>query len=318
MDASKRQSIAGMSLGGGRKENFYFCLMEYFADRDRWFLTTLKDVKDESSLDHDDTIMAWVDNYSIKQLVVDFPLTQPTCDSCDLECPGSNACHHPVVKKVREQMDELLLEDQDRLSANPKRYEQERVEDDKVHHSRSVMDKETHHHILSKSFKRKLKKGFIPYWNRPLDFWIWKHFYDQILNTFKVSYDSFGNVSVMLMKRFKYLMRHLPQELEMYESNTYITLLELHRFNILSKKQLLELQDITLGPMARLNIVQAIEKKCKIFIYENDLEIIVKNPKAFDSFILSVAGQSLVNRNTMEIPTFGEKRPTRFIVPQFS
>jgi hypothetical protein len=317
MERINRQSIAGMSLGGGRKENFYFCLLEYFAEKDRWFLTTLKDVKDEDSLDHDDAIMAWVANYQLKQLVVDFPLTQPTCDSCDLLCPGTNECHHPVVKSVREQMQELLLEDQKRLELNPKRYEQQRVEDSMVHYSKSVLEKETHAHILSKSFKRKLKKGFIPYWNRPIDFWIWRNFYDQILKTFKVSYDSFGNVSVMLMKRFRYLLRHLPQELEMYESNTYITLLELYRCGVLSKKLLLDLQDLTMGPMARLNIVQAIEKKCKIFIYDNDLDVIVKNPKAFDSFVLATSGQSLVHKTNLEIPSFGEKNPPRFIVPRF-
>lgn len=317
MNAQSKQSIAGMGLGGGRKENFYFCLLEYFPEEKRWFLTTLKDVKDEDSLDHDDAIMSWVENSQLKQLVIDFPLTQPTCDSCDLSCPGTNNCHHPVVLKVREQIDELLLEDQKQLEDNPKRYEQQRIEDSMVHYSKSVLEKETHQHILSKPFKRKLKKGFIPYWNRPIDFWIWKNFYDQILQTFKVSYDSFGTTSVMLMKRFKYLLRHLPNELEMYESNVYITLLELYRFDVLTKKQLLELQDITLGPMARLNIIQSIEKKCNIFIYDKDLEIIVKNPKAFDSFILAIAGQSLVLKNNRAIPSFGEKNPPRFIVPSF-
>lgn len=316
IDPSK-QSIAGMGLGGGRKENFYFCLLEYFPDRKRWFLTTLKDVKDEESLDHDDAIMSWVDNYQLKQLVVDFPLTQPTCDSCDLSCPGTNNCHHPVVTNVRAQIDEIIQQDQKLINANPKQYEQLRIEDSMVHYSKSVLEKETHEHILSKSFKRKLKKGFIPYWNRPIDFWIWKNFYDQILTTFKVSYDSFGSSSVMLFKRFKYLLRHLPQDLEMYESNTYITLLELYRYKVLTKKQLIELQDLTLGPMARLNIVQAIEKKCNIFIYDNDLEVIVKNPKAFDSFILAVAGQSLVLKTNRDIPSFGEKNSPRFIVPVF-
>ena len=37
---------AGMSLGGGKRENFFFRLLEHFPKEDRWFLTSLKQVKD--------------------------------------------------------------------------------------------------------------------------------------------------------------------------------------------------------------------------------------------------------------------------------
>jgi hypothetical protein len=317
MDQNQSKSIAGMSLGGGRKENFFFCLLEFYQDKDRWFLTSLKQVKDEQKLDRDSAITGWVENYSLKQLIVDFPLTKPPCESCDLNCPGTQSCHHPVVKTVRDKIDALVEEDYKLSTENPKRYEQQRNFDDEIHFSKSVLDKETHDHILSKSFKRRLKKGFVPYWNRPVDFWVWKNYYDQILKTFNISYDSYGSVSIMLLNRFNYLLRHLPTDLSLYESNSCIILLELYRAGVITNKHLIELDDINIAPLARIQVAKEIEKNLNLFIYEKDLELIAKNPKAFDSFLLAVGGKRLIEKSIKEIPDFGEKNPPKFIVPEF-
>jgi hypothetical protein len=315
LSTESQNAIAGMSLGGGRKDNFYFSLLQYFPEKKRWFLTKLSQVKDEGAKDGDIAIRSWTKDVDLKHLVVDFPLTSPTCETCRLDCPGTDNCHHPTVLEVRSQMKNLLEEDQNLINQNPKRYEQERNEDDMIVHSSTVFDKETSHHILSKSFKRKLKKGYLPYWNRPIDFWIWRNYYDQILNTFNVSYDSFGTSSVMLIKRFNYLKRHLPQNLGIFEGNTLITLIELYRANLISKKNLQELQDISLGTLARLDVVRSIEKHLNVFIYEKDMEEIVKNPKAFDSFLLSVCGVSLIQKNNRKIPSFNELESPDFIIP---
>lgn len=317
MLSEKTNLIAGLSLGGGRKENFFFCLLEYYKEEERWFLTSLNPVKEESHLTQDEAIMDWVKSSSLKQLIVDFPLSKPPCETCDLICPGIENCHHPVVTDVKEVMSTFLKEDEKRIQENPKRYEQERVEQELVHYGRSVLSKDTAEHILSKSFKRKLKKGFIPYWNRPIDVWIWINYYDQMLQTFNSSYDSFGNVSVMLLHKFHYLLRHLPRELQIYESNVQIILLELYRAKIISKKLMLELYDHNVSTLARVRVAKNIEKKCNLFIYEKDLELISKNPKAFDSFILAVAGKSLILESVKKIPDFGIKDQSRFVVPVF-
>ena len=123
----KSDSIAGMSIGGGKKENFFFCLLEYFEDEKRWFLTSLKQVKEESNLTKDEVITSWVQRSALKQLIVDFPLSKPPCETCDLKCPGEPSCHHPVVVEVRSQIKELLKEDRQLEKTNPKRYEQERA-----------------------------------------------------------------------------------------------------------------------------------------------------------------------------------------------
>jgi hypothetical protein len=318
MLTERSNSIAGMSLGGGKKENFFFCLLEFYQNEDRWFLTSLNQVKEESKLTQDEAIMTWVESSGLKQLIVDFPLTKPPCETCDLVCPGVKNCHHPVVKTIQSKIDELMSVDQDFIVSNPKKYEQERVEDSMVHYTKSILDKETDDHILSKSFKRKLKKGFVPYWNRPIDFWIWRNYYDQMLKMFNISYDSFGNVSIMLMHKFHYLLRHLPRELQIFESNVQIALLELMREKIISKKNLLELQDMNVSTLARVQVAKQIEKKLNIFIYQKDLEIISKNPKAFDSFILAIVGKNLIMEQTKKIPDFGVKDNSKFVIPKFS
>lgn len=312
---SSNSTIAGMSLGGGKKENFFFCLIEFFEQDNRWFLTSLNQVKDESNLTNDEVITTWVEGTDIKKLVVDFPLTRPPCETCQLVCPGTEFCHNDIVKGVRGEISNLLNEDQERIEGNPKRYEQERVEDSKVQYSKDVLAKKTTDHILSKSFKRKLKKGFIPYWNRPVDFWIWKNYYDQMLNLFQISFDSFGNVSVMLVHKFNYLLRHLPTDLKILESDTKICLIELLRAGVITKKNLLDLGNMELAALARIQIARSIEKHLNVFIYEKDLEMLSKHPKAFDSFLLAIIGRNNILGKLKEIP---KKFGSSFIVPDFA
>lgn len=307
-----------MSLGGGRKENFFFSLLEYYPEKKRWFLKSLLQVKDEEIRDRDEIITSWIDDYEIKKLVVDFPLSRPPCEaSCLPHCPGARACPRPEVVKVREEMNKLLEEDAHFQQSNPKKYEQERLAALEIDYSKNLLKKNTDEHMLSRSFKRKLRKGFTPYWHRPIDFWVWKNYYDQLLEVFKISYESFGNVSYMLLARLQYLVRHLPKDLDMYESNIHICLLELYRARIISKSLLFQLFDLDLATSAREQIVLEIEEHMQIFIYENDLQTIIKNSQAFESFILSVVGQRMLMNGLREIPRWCNSDGENFIVPTF-
>jgi hypothetical protein len=312
------KNVAGMSLGGGRRENFFFSLLEYYPDKKRWFLKSLHQVKDEEIRDRDEIITSWVETYGLKQLVVDFPLSRPPCEeSCLSNCKSSKECPRSSVIAVRNEMEKLLNEDAKFHQSNPKKYEQERVSSLEVDYSKNLMKKNTDEHMLSRSFKRKLRKGFTPYWHRPIDFWVWKNYYDQLLEVFKISYESFGNVSVMLLARLNYLLRHLPKDLTMYESNTNICLIELYRARVVSKSLLLQLFDLDLASSAREQIVRNIERHMEIFIYDNDLETIIKNTQAFESFLLSVVGQKMLMNGLREIPIWGNSDGGNFIVPSF-
>ncbi len=311
------KNIGSLSMKGGRNDNFYFCLIEYYPESERWFLKSLLPVKDEEANDSDEAIRDWIHNFGVKQLVVDFPLSKAACNECELECPGAAHCPKPNVMGVREKIHVLLEEDSKLISSNPKKYEQERNKADEIVYNRDVFEKETAHHLLSRSFKRRLKKGFLPYWNRTLDFWIWKYYYDQLLDTFNTSFDSFGNISLMILSRFSYIKRHFPKQMELFEANEQVILIELLRSKIVMKKDLDMLSDIDLGLEARLDTIKKIENKLNIFIYNHDLDILVKNPRAFDSFLLALAGQNVLQKKNRELPEWTEPKQTKFIVPNF-
>ncbi len=311
------KNVGSLSMKGGRNDNFYFCLIEYYSDSGRWFLKSLLPVKDEDAMDNDEAIRAWILNFDVKKLVVDFPLSKPACEMCVIECPGAMSCPEESIKAVKEKIKALLNEDQKLINENPKKYEQERNKADEVVYNRDIFSKETSHHMLSRSFKRKLKKGFLPYWNRTLDFWVWKYYYDQILETFNTSFDSFGNVSLMILSRFSYIRRHFPKTLELFEANEQIILIELLRARIIAKKDIGLLSDIELGIEARMDLIKKIESKLDIFIYNHDLEILVKNPRAFDSFLLALAGQNVLQKKNRELPDWTRPKETKFIIPNF-
>ncbi len=311
------KNIAGMSMKGGRKDNFYFCLLEFYPESKRWFLKSLLQVHDEEGRDGDDAVREWIEDFQLRRLVVDFPLSSPACHTCQLDCPGVSACPRPEVYPVRERIYRLLQEDREILEIHPKSYERARNADDEIDPQRDVLDKEAHEHMLSRPFKRRLKKGFLPYWNRSLDFWIWRHYYDQLLDIFNASYDSFGNTSLMLISRFSYLRRHFPRDLELFEANASVVLIELLRAKILKRKDIELLNDIEQGIEARLDIIKKIEKELSIFIYDRDLEILVKQPRAFESFLMAVAGQNIQDSKNRKLPEWTQPEETKFIAPCF-
>lgn len=314
----EKQSVVGLSMRGGRKDQFFFCLLEYFPDKKRWFLSSLLQVKDTEEQDGDDAIRSWIDDYQLKNLVLDFPLSQPACHSCTLECPGINLCDDENVKQVRHYMDLLLKEDEKIHVENPKDYEFARNVQDTFDFHRDITHRQPTDHLLSRSFKRRLKKGYLPYWNRGIDFYIWSNYYDQLLEFFNISFDSFGNTSLMVEHRMTYLKRHFPKDLALFEAHTQVVLIELLRAGVISKKDILLLSDLDLGIEAKLDIVKRIEQKLNIFIYDHDLELLVRNPRAFDSFLLSVAGLNLGEGKSIKLPDYTRPKESRFIIPRFS
>lgn len=310
-------NVAGLSLSGGRRENFFFCLLEHYPERGRWFLKSLHQVKDEEIQDRDEVLRTWVEQYQLQNLVVDFPLSRPPCETCLPECQGAERCPRSQVCAVREEMKGLLAEDEKLCAENPKKYEQDRVKAEELDWSQDLLHKTADQHLLSRSFKRKLRKGFTPYWHRPIDFWIWKNYYDQLLSVFKTSYDSYGHTSMMLLARLKYLIRHLPAETQLHESSEKLVLLELYRAGLIGKFQLLQLFDLEMQSLARESLIKGMEQQLQIFIYDNDFEMLVKNPKAFDSFMLAIAGQRLLMKNLRPMPEWANADGGNFIVPDF-
>lgn len=312
------KNIAGMSMKGGRKDKFFFCLLEYFPDNERWALKSLLQLKDESGIDREDVVRNWIEKYEVKDLVVDFPLSQPACHTCELDCPGLSNCPVEEVKKINDLIEKLIEEDQRLNKENPKRYEQKRNLDDEVDFARDIFHKESHEHILSRSFKRRLKKGYLPYWNRPVDLWVWNYYYDQLLDLFNLSYDSFGNTSLMVQSRFSYFKRHFPKTLKLHESFGPVILIELLRAEVIKKKHIQNFNDLEVSVETRIDLIQKIEQSVGLFLYDNDFEVLIKNPHAFDSFLLALAGMQAQAGMNRKIPNWCIPKKTHFLVPRFS
>ena len=172
------KNIVGLSMKGGRKDLFFFCLLEYFPDQKRWFLKSLRQIKDREGSPGDESIRSWMEDYHIKTMVLDFPLTQTPCGSCELECPGSSKCPVENVVVARSKIDEILGLDKTYRESKPKDYEFARNDEDLYDHTRSSVYDKSEKDLISRSFKRRLKKGFVPYWNRAIDLWVWRHYYD--------------------------------------------------------------------------------------------------------------------------------------------
>ncbi|MFG1503661.1 hypothetical protein [Halobacteriovorax sp. ZH5_bin.2] len=313
--------VAGLSMKGGRRDNFFFCLLDHHEGSGRWFLKSIlhvkDEVRDEDAQDGDEILNQWIDKYNLEHVIIDFPLSKPPCHNCDLKCPGVAKCPVGDVKKVREDIASILEMDRKMEEENPKEYERKRNFEDLTHFDRDTFGKDSNDFMLSKSFKRRLKKGFIPYWNRSLDFWIWCSYHDQLLELFNTTFDSFGNTSLMMLSRFSYMKRHFPQECQFYEGHVNLILLELLKSRIILKKNIVNLTDLDLGVEARLDIVKKIENKLGIFIYDNDLEVIVKNVRAFDSFLLAVCGLQKAKGQARSMPDWTLPHLTNFILPSF-
>ena len=134
---------------------------------------------------------------------------------------------------------------------------------------------------------------------------------------FNTSFDSFGNTSLMTLSRFNYIKRHFPKSLELFEANQHIIIIELLRSKVLLKKDVEMISDVDLGIEVRLDVIKKIETNLNIFIYNHDLDILVKNPRAFDSFLLSLAGQNVLQKKFLNLPDWTNPNSTKFIIPQF-
>lgn len=311
-------NIAGLCVKGGRKDNFFLCLLEYFEDSNRWFLSSTLHFKNEMGTGRDDAIKNWLEKYNIDKLIVNFPLSNTACEDCQLECPGINLCPDLNVKEVQFKMNASLETDSNLHKKHPKTYEEMRVLNDQEEIGKALIKKNFDTTgMISRAYRRRLKKGFLPYWNRTLDYFIWNKYFDLMLDFFKTSFDSFGTTSLMVMSRFTYMKKHFSKDMKIYESNANLNLLELYKAGIISNHDLEDLDNAHTAYEARVSILKKIEQNLGIFIYEHDVDLIADHPLAFESFLLGAVGVNIINGKYSKLPNWTSPDKTRFIIPNF-
>ena len=82
-------------------------------------------------------------------------------------------------------------------------------------------------------------------------------------------------------------------------------------------QDILNLSDMEEGFEAKLNIIEQIEKHLKIFIYDKDIDTLLKSPRAFESFLLAIAGQAKLMDFVVDLPGWTHPDQTNFVIPDF-
>lgn len=299
----QKSFVGALSVYGGKKDCFYLACVEHFAQEQRYFLSTLQKFSDQQTSSLAQTLAG----FNLPFVITDLPLDVPPCSHCTALCQGLSNCTHPQTVAARECLQKMLLQDRQRYQAHPKSYERQRAAEDL---------KEQRPELLSRSLRRRCKRGFNPYWHRPIDVYIWSLYFDQLQRFFKTSYDSFGNTSLMVWLRFLYWQRHLPEQTVLWEGRSVLVLLALLQADIIKPRTAQALADLDRGSTAKLDVIRQIERHLNFFIYDRDLEVLIKEPKAFDSFLLALAAVAADRGQIKTIPSWAASKAP-FILPEF-
>lgn len=295
--------VGALSVYGGKKDCFYLACVEHYPEEQRYFLSNLQKFSEEQFTLLGQTLAS----YNLPFVITDLPLDVPPCGSCNALCPGLAACLHPQTMAAKKFLQDLLALDRQRYKAHPKDYERQRAAEDLGERQPT---------LLSRSLRRRCKKGFNPYWHRPIDVFIWALYFDDLQQYFKAAYDSFGNTSLMVWWRWQYWQKHLPESTIFWEGKSTLVLLALWRAQIIKAQDLRQLLDWDAAANAKMKIVRQIERHLNFFIYDRDLETLLREPKAFDSFLLALAAVAADKGHLVKIPAWAQSKAP-FILPEF-
>ena len=306
--------IAGVYFYSGKANNFIACIFDYFESADRWLLSKLH-LPTNSKNSTDQNFEQWLIENKITDVVVDFPTSKSLCETCPLVCPGEFNCSNNDVISIKQQIEQRLRSDHLFEKNEPKNYERARNSMEEYDHHRSNFPDSPDKIPLSKSLKKRLKRGFTPYWNRPIDVYIWLNYYDQLLKFFNYSYDSFGHTSLMTIQRFAYLRNHISG-IKIYESNIYLNMIELLRANILTPDDLLGMKYVDEFSVGyRKKIISKVESNLNIYMKEEDSAKLTFDPKAINSFMLGISGIYQIKAKKRTLPNWCLNQ--NFIIPDF-
>ena len=311
------QKVAGVYFFGNKLSRFIACIFDFYAPGNRWILDELYFSENEKNSNSPVVFEEWIKTTEIADLIINVPMTSPICETCQLICPGEEKCHHPVIKSIRHKIVNELDKDFKLEKSNPKAYERYRDNMSKYSSDHKFFNR-GNSDPLSKSLKKKLRKGFTPYWSRPIDLYIWLNYYDELIQIFNYSYDSFGQTSLMNLKRFSYLKRHL-KGINVWESSIHINFLEMLKSDILLPEDLIGMKYVDEFSVSnRKKIVSKLETSLNIFIKMEDTAIFTFDPKAINALNLGLCAIRNAMSEKHQLPDWCQGNHPNFIIPNFS
>ncbi len=306
--------VGGISLRGNGRDHGSFCLLEQPEEGCKLYLKIFPVRDDRSSGNIESNLIKVLKKNVVKVLACDYPQTAPPCATCRKSCLGEEFCKDEKIKDARAIIASLLEDDRKKIEKDPAKYEVDRNHDNELY-VKKIIDYPTDDHIFSKSFKRRLKRGVSPYLNRPIDLFIWMNYYDHLLEVFGQSYSSYSNFSYTSIVRMDYLKRSFFKDQKMLESNVYLILLELLKNKVLLVRDIKTFMDISSSVVGRSLIISKIEKKFNIFIYEQDMELLVTSVRSFDSFLLALAALMKMDEKLYLLPSWADD--SYLFIPKF-
>ena len=97
--------FAGVSLGGGKTDKTAVAILEFYPDKKRVFLRSLREkVSMSGEISADDNLVRILteEEKNLTSIAFDVPLQVPKCFRCELKCPGIEACKEPEIKWMRD------------------------------------------------------------------------------------------------------------------------------------------------------------------------------------------------------------------------
>jgi hypothetical protein len=149
--------------------------------------------------------------------------------------------------------------------------------------------------LYQESEKRKPKKLFTPYTQRPVDLWLQQKGEEGL----DIQH-AFGANLAPLVARAHFIRRRL--QLDCFETNPKIAVLRLGAAMKVNKSQLKVYRNSVGGDEARRIILQAMNDQLGIFFYVHDLKLMTENFHAFESFVCAFTGYLRFQDRTQSRP----------------
>ena len=132
--------------------------------------------------------------------------------------------------------------------------------------------------------KRKNLKRFTPYTQRLQDIWV-----REIVPEVMPPHEAMGSNIAQITARIIHIRKMMPETIfkETYPPAGIFRLLP--SFG-LSSSYLKEYRDIIDGKRVRSTFIRKMEEKTSVFIYDNDIDMLVNNIRLFDSLVLAFTG----------------------------
>jgi len=250
MAEGTKKRFFGIHLGGGKIIHTAMVIFDVFEDVSsarRFVVDVFKCVSSKSGEGADVALLKIFkeNEESLISVGVDAPLNFPPCIFCELHCPGTLKCEVPEVQWLRNELQKRI--------ALPR--------------------------------KGKRLKPITPYSERPVDVYL-RRFVPEGFGQIALG-EALGSSMAVKAARIHYLKKHFhkKQVHSLVEVNPTISLVCLRNEFDLSDRDLKYYRDLNNGAAVRMRILDRINEKSTVFLYEKDLNTLVASIPAFYAFI---------------------------------